>query len=89
MPSRTFGWLFFGVGLFTFLGAQALAVLTLLTSRLLQRRERHKFCFLVACLLCTCLPFGTLLGILSLKVLCRPVVRAAFNEPRPDVANAT
>lgn len=88
-PPAYFGWLFFGVGLFTFLGAQALAVLTLLTSRLLQRRERHKFCFLVACLLCTCLPFGTILGILSLKVLRRPVVRAAFSETTPDVANAT
>jgi hypothetical protein len=46
----------------------------------LSNRRGYTFCFVVACLECMFMPFGTILGILSIIVLSRPSVKELFDQ---------
>jgi hypothetical protein len=49
------------------------------TGRSLAQRKRYMFCVVVALLECVmCMPIGTILGVLTIIVLMRPQVKAAF-----------
>jgi hypothetical protein len=67
-------------GVFVVLG-WTVAVLTILSGRHLARRRRPTFCFVVACLLCLWVPFGTVLGVFTIIVLNRPSVKTLFATP--------
>lgn len=67
-------------GLFVVCG-WTLALLTILSGRNLARRTRPTFCFVVACLLCLWIPFGTVLGVFTIIVLNRDSVKALFANP--------
>ena|SRR6478736_2928326 len=58
-----------------------LAILTLLAGRSLNGRRRYTFCFVIACLLCSFAPFGTVLGVFTIIVLLRPSVKKLFGCP--------
>jgi len=56
------------------------------------RQRRHRaFCLVVAALECPWIPYGTLLGVSSFLVLCRPSVRLLFDQPvlEPPPAGGT
>lgn len=56
-----------------------IAVCTAVAGKSLARRRRHLFCLVVAGIeAVTCMPFGTVLGILTIIVLVRPSVKASF-----------
>jgi hypothetical protein len=58
----------------------SLAVCQVLAGRYLMQRRRHQFCVVVAALSAAmCMPFGTVLGVLTLIVLMRPSVKTAFS----------
>lgn len=85
-PPVWFGWLFFLMGLSFFLVGQAVSITVILSGRFLNQRKRYWFSFVVACIACTFMPFGTVLGVLTLIVLCRPSVKALYGmvvEPPP------
>ena len=61
----------------------SIAVLMLLAARNLARRRRHMFCFVVACIECLIMPFGTVLGVFSIIVLLRRSVKQRFGLAAP------
>jgi hypothetical protein len=85
-PPRWAGFIIIGVALFFILWFWALAVLMLLGGRNLSRRSHHGFCFVIACLECLFMPFGTVLGVFTIIVLMRPSVRLLFGLPAPGAA---
>jgi hypothetical protein len=83
-PPEFLGWIFIGLGLFFFLLGIAMAICILLAGRALAKRRRYTFAFVVACIECLFMPFGTVLGVFTLIVLSRESVKALFTG-----ANAT
>src|SRR5712671_5278804 len=64
------------------LAGWTLAVLILLAGRFIARRKHYTFCFVMACVECMFMPFGTVLGAFTLLVLTRLSVKELFT-PRP------
>ena len=63
-----------------------LALCIAIAGRKLSRRTGHLYCMVIAGLECMFMPFGTVLGILTILVLIRPSVRAKFGlETQTDV----
>jgi hypothetical protein len=69
-----FALLFIGLGM-------TMAVLILITGRFLARRKHYQFCFVMACLECLFMPFGTILGVFTILVLARASVKPLFPNP--------
>ena len=80
-PPAFLGWLFLILGSFLILFGWTFAVLTLLAGRCISRRKHYTFCFVVACIECLSVPFGTVLGIFTILVLNRQSVKELF-KPR-------
>jgi len=78
-PPGFLGWFFVGFGAFFFLLGQSLAVSMLVAGRFLSKRKRYTFAFVVACLECLFMPFGTVLGVFTIIVLSRESVKTLFN----------
>lgn len=73
------GMIFFA-GPLIYLGLMlALAILTLMTGRRIGRRMNLGFCQMVAGLECLFVPFGTILGIVTLILLTKEDVRGEFH----------
>ncbi|MEO0508313.1 MAG: hypothetical protein AAF065_00455 [Verrucomicrobiota bacterium] len=73
-----FGWLFFLIGLFAFLFGQAISVAIIFSGRFLKRRKHYMFSFVIACIACAFMPFGTVLGVLTIIVLSRKSVKSLY-----------
>jgi hypothetical protein len=74
------GWLFLGVSLVLMLSIWTLAVLLGLTGRCLRERRARTFCFVMAVIVCSNFPLGTLLGVFTIVTLTRPSVKLAFQR---------
>jgi hypothetical protein len=79
-PGEAVGWLPLGMGFFTMLIGITAVTLNLLTARSLRDRKNHTLCVLTSAMNCIYPPLGTLLGALTIIVLCRPLVSAAFRS---------
>lgn len=77
-PPDWFGWFFFLMGLAAFLIGQAFAVSIILSGRYLKQRRRYMFSFVVACIACVFMPFGTVLGVFTIIVLSRKSVKELY-----------
>lgn len=77
-PPAFVGYLFIGLGAFFFLMGWAVAICTHLSGRYLARQKRRLFSFVIAALLCTFVPFGTVLGVFTLIVLSRESVQRLY-----------
>jgi len=78
LPASWFGILFLFLGGGLFLLRKALAISVILSGRFIAKRKRYNFVFVIACIQCLFIPFGTLLGIFTLIVLTRPSVKVLF-----------
>jgi hypothetical protein len=78
-PPAFIGWLFVILGFFIIFLGWTVAVLVLIAGRCLARRRHYTFCFVVACLECLSVPFGTVLGVFTILVLNRQSEKALFN----------
>ena len=56
------------------------AVLVLVAGRCIARRKYYAFCFVMACVECLSVPFGTVLGVFTILVLNRASVRELFHS---------
>ena len=65
-------------GCFLFLLVATLAFLNFKTGQSLVRRRNIALIYVMAALLCTAIPMGTLLGVFTFVVLSRPSVRSTF-----------
>ncbi len=75
---RMVGIIFTALGTAFFLFAVALTTTEFLTARYLKQRRHHTFCLVIAGLNCLWVPIGTALGVCTIIVLQRPVVKALF-----------
>lgn len=77
-PPEVLGWIFVVFGCAFFLIGLAVALCILLSGRALARRNRYWFVFVVGCIECLFMPFGTILGVFTLIVLSRESVKPLF-----------
>jgi hypothetical protein len=78
-PPPILGWFFIVFGALFFLAGLAMALCILLAGRSLSRRRHYWFAFVVACVECVFIPFGTILGVFTIIVLSRESVKALFS----------
>jgi hypothetical protein len=83
-PPALFGWMFVVLGAAFILLGWTLAVFILVTGRFLARRRRYMLCFVVACVECLFMPFGTILGVFTIVVLNRDSVKNLFAVSSPS-----
>jgi hypothetical protein len=74
------GWIFIGGGVCVIVVGWILAIAVLLVGRLLAKRKAYIVCLVVAAIECLFIPFGTVLGVLTIIVLMRPSVKQLFEQ---------
>lgn len=82
VPPAFVGWLFFLVGLLFFIFAQAISISVIVSGHFLKKRKNYLFSFILACVACLFVPFGTILGIFTIIVLSRDSVKRIYEEQR-------
>src|ERR1035441_8795979 len=70
-PPTFIGLLLVMLGGFLILFGWTFAVLAVITGRCIARRKHYTFCFVMACVECLSVPFGTVLGVFTILVLHR------------------
>jgi len=84
LPPEFLGWIFAVLGSLLFLMGIAMAICVLISGRSLALRKRYSFAFVMACIECLFIPFGTILGVFTIVVLSRESVRRLFSTaPTP------
>ena len=81
LPPAFLGWFFVIIAVCIIVAGWTFALLVLLAGRFLARRKNYMFCFVMACVECLFMPFGTVLGVFTLLVLMRPSVKEMFTPP--------
>ena len=61
----------------------AFAVAIAVSGYFIGRREHHTYCLVMAGIECMFMPFGTVLGVVTLITLLQPKVEALFNQAEP------
>ena len=79
-PPPFFGWLFVIMGSVFILLGWCLAVFMFVTGKKLKSRKNRTFCMVIAGVECIFIPFGTVLGVLTLIELSKDSVREIFSE---------
>jgi hypothetical protein len=79
-PPAVLGWVFIVLGALFFLAAVTMAICILITGRSLALCKRYSFAFVMGCIECLFVPFGTILGVFTIVVLSRESVRALFSS---------
>ena len=77
-PPEFVGWMFIAFAAGFILAGWTFAVLVFVAGRFLSKRKGYNFCFVMACVECLFMPFGTILGVFTLLVLMRPSVKELF-----------
>jgi hypothetical protein len=77
-PPAFVAWLFIFLGGMLFLAGETMAVCVLAAGAFIRRRTHYWFVFVVACVQCMFIPFGTILGVFTIIVLSRPAVKHQF-----------
>jgi hypothetical protein len=80
LPPEFLGWIFAVLGSLLFLMGIAMAICILIAGRSLALRKRYSFAFVMACIECLFIPFGTILGVFTIVVLSREPVRGLFSK---------
>jgi hypothetical protein len=81
-PPAALGWVFVVMGLFAFVVVAAIGGLTIFAGRCIAQRKHLTFIYILAGILCTNMPLGTLLGVLTFVVLTRDDAKALFPGAR-------
>ncbi len=87
-PPRFIGFIFIGIAAVIIAAAWAMAAAVCLAAVRLQRRTNYTYCLVVACIECTFMPFGTVLGVLTIVVLMRPTVQTLFGRHVAPIASS-
>src|SRR6266498_6028345 len=78
LPPEFVGWIFAIIGSLLFLLGIAITICILIAGRSLAKHTRYWFAFVMACIECLFLPFGTILGVFTIIVLSRESVKTLF-----------
>src|SRR6266496_5440425 len=87
LPPEFLGWIFAVLGSLLFLIGIAMAICILIVGRSLALRKRYSYAFIMACIECLFIPFGTILGVFTIVVLSRESVRALFSTATAQAPN--
>jgi len=79
-PPAALGWAFVVLGIFLFLLGVVFAIVLAFAGRSLSRRKHYWFAFIVSCIECLFVPFGTILGVFTIIVLSRQSVKTLFSS---------
>jgi hypothetical protein len=79
LPPEFIGWIFAVIGSLLFLLGIAIAICILIVGRSLAKHTCYWFAFVVACIECLFIPFGTILGVFTIIVLSRESVKELFS----------
>ncbi len=77
-PPALLGWVFIAFGGLLFLCGETMAMCIALAGRFIARRRHYWFAFVLACVQCLFVPFGTILGVFTIIVLSRKSVKELF-----------
>lgn len=77
---RYAGWMFAIAGGLFFLLGQACAISVIISGRFIAKRKNYLFSIILAGLLCTFAPFGTVLGIFTFIVLHKDPVKRLYGK---------
>ncbi len=77
-PPAILGWIFIVMGALFFVAGLAMAICIMIAGRSISCRKRYWFAFVVACVECIFMPFGTILGVFTLIVLTRESIKRLF-----------
>lgn len=80
-PPELVGWIFAVMGGLFVLAGWALAFCMVMAGRKLAQRKSRIFCLVIAGIECMVMPFGTILGVLTLVVLTKASVQRLFEQP--------
>jgi hypothetical protein len=78
-----FGWMFIAMGSAIMAAGLVFSVCVALAGRYLSQRRHYMFCLVMACIECMFMPFGTVLGVLTIITLQKQPVRQLF-APTPS-----
>ncbi len=87
-PPAFIGWLFIVLASFFIIAGWIFAICVAYAGKFLARHIRYRYCFVMACLSCLFMPFGTVLGVFTIVILNRPSVKAIFGEGTPEGISA-
>ena len=73
------GWMFIITGSFPVALGWTMAIFMFIVARNLNRKTNYRFCFVVSCIECVFIPFGTILGVFTILALNKDSVKAAFD----------
>ena len=85
-PPAFFGWFFVVIALFFILSGWLFALLQFFTARYINQRRHYTYCFVIACVSCLIMPYGTILGVLTIIVFQRQSVKSMFQLQRLRVS---
>jgi len=77
-PPLFIGWIMVIAASFFILSGWLLAAAIIFAGRRLRQRRSYNFCFVVACIECIIVPFGTVLGVFTIIYLYKDSVRQLF-----------
>ena len=77
-PPRVIGWVFVCIASGLIFVGWAAAFLVVWAGRCLRQSRHYTFCFVMACVASAFMPFGTVLGVLTLIALSRPEIKVLF-----------
>jgi hypothetical protein len=81
-PPAFIGWLLALIGGTIILVGLVFATCVILAGRFLSLRRYYTYCFVMACIQCLFIPFGTVLGVFTIIVLMRESVKQIFSVDR-------
>ena len=81
-PPAFIGWLFAFIGGTIILAGLVFATCVILAGRFLSLQRNYTYCFVIACIQCLFIPFGTVLGVFTIIVLMRESVKRSFSVDR-------
>jgi hypothetical protein len=76
------GWMFFLMGMAFFIIGQAISIAIIVSGRFISKRKNYMYSFIIACVECLFIPFGTVLGVFSIIVLSKETVKKIYSLQR-------
>ncbi len=80
LPPQFAGYFFAVIGGFLFVIGEISALLIIYSGIQIKKRKKYLFSFIIACVLCVFIPFGTVLGVFSIIVLSRDSVKQLYGK---------
>jgi hypothetical protein len=79
-PPEFMGWFFVFLAAAAMILGWMFAIATVFAGEMLRRHRGYIYCMVVAALACLWVPWGTVLGVFTILVLCRPSVQELFER---------